>query len=334
MYRAYIQGLGHFLPPREIDNQYLSGFMDTNDAWIQERTGIQTRRWAEPGDGWTSATMGHQAALMALEHAGLEPSDIDHIVFATISPDYYFPGNGVLVQEMLGLDTIGATDVRNACSGFIYALSVANAFIQTGMYERILVLGAELQSPVLDLSDASRNISVIFGDGAGAAVLSRAPEGHPGIETIHLHSQGKHALELSMKGPSAIHWLEEISASQGNPQVFAPYMNGNFIFKNAVVRFLEVIQEALVATGKTPADIDCLVPHQANLRIAQYVQAKLGLRDDQVYNNIQRYGNTTGASIPIALSEAVHTGSIQRGDTVCLAAFGAGFTWASTLLTY
>jgi 3-oxoacyl-[acyl-carrier-protein] synthase-3 len=334
MNRSYIQGLGHFLPPREVDNHYLSQFMDTNDAWIQERTGIQTRRWVEKGDGWTSATMGYEAAKRAIEHAGICASEIDHIVFATISPDYYFPGNGVLVQEMLGLDTVGATDVRNACSGFIYALNIAHAYIQTGQYQKVLVIGAELQSPVLDLSDAGRNVSVIFGDGAGAAVLSRAPEGHSGIQTVHLHAQGKHARELSMRGPSAIHWLDEIQASQGNPEIFAPYMNGNFIFKNAVVRFMEVIQSALEATGKTPADIDCLVPHQANLRIAQYIQAKMGLRDDQVYNNIQKYGNTTGASIPIALSEAVHAGHIQRGDTVCLAAFGAGFTWASALLEY
>lgn len=334
MNRSYIQGLGHFLPPHEVDNHYLSQFMDTNDAWIQERTGIQTRRWVEKGDGLTSATMGYEAAKRAIEHAGISASDIDHIVFATISPDYYFPGNGVLVQEMLGLDTVGATDVRNACSGFIYALNIAHACIQTGQYQTVLVIGAELQSPVLDLSDAGRNVSVIFGDGAGAAVLSRAPEGHSGIQTVHLHAQGKHARELSMQGPSAIHWLDEIQASQGNPEIFAPYMNGNFIFKNAVVRFMEVIHEALAATGKSPQDIDCLVPHQANLRIAQYIQAKMGLRDDQVYNNIQKYGNTTGASIPIALSEAVHAGHIQRGDTVCLAAFGAGFTWASALLEY
>ncbi|NCZ94495.1 MAG: ketoacyl-ACP synthase III [Flavobacteriia bacterium] len=334
MYTSFIQGLGHFLPPREIDNAHLSQFMDTSDAWIQERTGIQTRRWVEKGDGWTSATMGHEAAKMAIEHAGISASEIDHIVFATISPDYYFPGNGVLVQEMLGLDTVGATDVRNACSGFVYALSIANAFIQTGQYKTVLVIGAELQSPVLDLSDVGRHVSVIFGDGAGAAVLGRAPEGHSGIQSVHLHAQGNHALELSMQGPSAIHWLNEIADTHGDPSIFAPHMNGNFIFKNAVVRFMEVIQEALAATGKSPSDIDCLVPHQANLRIAQYIQAKMGLRDDQVYNNIQRYGNTTGASIPIAFSEAVRDGSIQRGDTVCLAAFGAGFTWASALLTY
>ncbi len=334
MHRAHIKGLGHFLPPTEISNDHLSQYMDTNDAWIQERTGIQTRRWVEKGDGLSSASMGYEAAKIAIDHAGIEAAEIDHIVFATISPDYYFPGNGVLVQEMLGLDTVGATDVRNACSGFVYALGVANAFIQTGMYQNVLVIGAELQSPVLDLSNEGRNVSVIFGDGAGAAILSRAPEGHAGVQTVHLHSQGKHAKELSMQGPSAIHWLDEIEATHGDPAIFAPYMNGNFIFKNAVIRFMEVIQEALIATGKTPKDIDCLVPHQANLRIAQYIQGKMGLEDRQVYNNIQRYGNTTGASIPIALSEAVHSGAIKRGDTVCLAAFGAGFTWASSILEY
>jgi 3-oxoacyl-[acyl-carrier-protein] synthase-3 len=334
MHNAYLRGLGHFLPPTVITNDQMSQWMDTSDAWIQERTGIQTRRWVQPGEGWTSATMGHQAALMALEHAGMEASEIDHIVFATLSPDYYFPGNGVLVQSLLGIPNVGATDVRNACSGFVYGLSIANAYVKTGQYRNVLVIGSELQSPVLEKSDAARHVTVIFGDGAGAAVVSRAPEGRAGIHSVHLHAQGEHAKELAMQGPSALHWMDEIAATHADPSVFAPHMNGNFIFKNAVVRFLEVIGEALQANGKTPQDLDCLVPHQANLRIAQYVQEKLGLRDDQVYNNIQRYGNTTAASIPIALSEAVRDGSIQRGDTVCLAAFGAGFTWASALLEY
>lgn len=334
MHSARISGVGHYVPERVVTNDDLAQFMDTNDEWISERTGIKERRWIEEGDGNTTATMGVKAAKIALENAGLSTDDIEHIVFATISPDYYFPGCGVQVQEALDMGTIGATDIRNACSGFIYATSIANAFIQTGMYKHVLVVASELQSPFLDKTTRGRGLSVIFGDGAGAMVLSRAENGEKGIMSCHMHSQGKYKEELTMKGFGTQHWLDEYNKEGLIPEIHFPQMNGNFVFKNAVVRFGEVIGEALQTNGMRPDQIDCLIPHQANLRIAQFIQKRMGLRDDQVFNNIQKYGNTTGASIGIALSEAVQSGAVKRGDTVCLAAFGAGFTWGSALLEY
>ncbi len=333
MHKSRISGLGHFLPPSSVSNQDLSEIMDTSDEWIQERTGIKSRRWVDPNNIISSSQMGYRASLKAIENSGINKSDIDHILFATISPDHYFPGNGVLVQDLLGLDTIGATDIRNACSGFIYALSVANAYIQTGQYENILVIGSELQSPVLDKTTNGRDLSVIFGDGAGAAIISRSNNASE-IFSTHLHSEGKNALELSMKGPSAIHWIDKLDRNQISPETFAPQMNGTLVFKNAIVRFEQVINEALDKNRMSKEDIGCLIPHQANLRISQFVQKKLGLKDNQVFNNIQKYGNTTAASIPIALSEAVEQKCVKRGDIVCLAAFGAGFTWGSALLRY
>lgn len=334
MHTAKISGTGHYVPERIVTNEYLSTLMDTTDEWITERTGIRERRWVQEGDGNTAATMGIKAARNAIKVAGIEPEQIGHIVFATISPDYYFPGCGVQVQEALGIHTAGATDVRNACSGFIYALSVGNAFVQTGMYEHVLVVASELQSPFLDKTTRGRGVSVIFGDGAGAVVLSRAKDGELGIKSCHMHSEGKNKEELTMKGFGTQHWIGELLDNGVDPEIHYPQMNGNFVFKNAVVRFGEVISEALKQNGLTPDKIDCLIPHQANLRIAQFIQKRMGLRDDQVFNNIQKYGNTTGASIAIALSEAVGEGAVKRGDTVCLAAFGAGFTWGAVLLTY
>ena len=334
MYNARIAGVGHFVPENVVTNDDLSQLMETNDEWIRERTGIQERRWVKEGDGNTAATMGIKAAKKAIAAAGISNQDIDHVVFATISPDYYFPGCGVQVQEALELGTAGATDIRNACSGFIYATSIANAFIKTGMYENVLVVCAELQSPFLDKTTRGRGVSVIFGDGAGAVVLSRAENGEKGILSTHMHSDGKHKFELTMKGFGTQHWIDEYTEKGLNPEVHFPQMNGNFVFKNAVVRFGEVIGEALQTNGMRPDQIDCLIPHQANLRIAQFIQKRMGLRDDQVFNNIQKYGNTTAASIAIALSEAVETGAVKRGDTLCLAAFGAGFTWGSILLEY
>lgn len=334
MYNAKITGTGHYVPEQVITNDHLSTFMDTNDEWITERTGIRERRWVKEGDGNTAATMGVKAAKKAIEAAGLEPNDIGHIVFATTSPDYYFPGGGVQVQEALEMHTAGATDIRDACSGFVYSLSIANAYVKTGMYEHVLVVASELQSPFLDKTTRGRGVSVIFGDGAGAVVVSRAAKGEKGIQTVHLHSEGKHKEELSMKGFGTQHWIGELMEKGIDPEIHYPQMNGNFVFKHAVVRFSEVIQEALAATETRAEDIDCFIPHQANLRIAQFIQKKMRLRDDQVYNNIMRYGNTTGASIPIALSEAVLEGAVKKGDTVLLAAFGAGFTWGSILLEY
>lgn len=335
MYTSRITGMGKYVPENIVTNDDLSKLMDTNDAWIQERTGIKERRHIKKGDGNSTAVMGVKAAEIALERAKVSKDDIDMIVFATLSPDYYFPGCGVQVQEMMDIHTCPAIDVRNQCSGFVYALSVADQFIKTGMYKNVLVIGSENHSGGLDFTTRGRSVSVIFGDGAGAAVLSRSEDEGHGILSTHLHSEGKHALELSLKGPSTNHWVPQLI--EENPQEdipYYPYMNGQFVFKNAVVRFSEVIMEGLKANNLEVSDIDMLVPHQANLRISQFIQKKFQLSDDQVYNNIQKYGNTTAASIPIALCEAWEEGKIKEGDTVVLAAFGSGFTWASAVIKW
>jgi 3-oxoacyl-[acyl-carrier-protein] synthase-3 len=336
MYHSKISGLGYFVPENIVTNEDLSKIMDTNDEWIQERTGIKQRRHVVKGSGETTTTMGVKAARIAIERSGVAKEDIDFIVFATISPDYYFPGPGVLLQKELGLRTIGALDIRNQCSGFIYALSVADQYIKTGMYKNILIVGSELQSFGLDMTNRGRAVSVIFGDGAGAAVLSRETTAGKGILSTHLHAEGEHAKELSVLAPGmGGRWVTDILA-ENNPddESYFPYMNGQFVFKNAVVRFSEVINEGLQANNLQVSDIDMLIPHQANLRISQFIQKKFGLRDDQVFNNIQKFGNTTAASIPIALTEAWELGKIKEGDTLVLAAFGSGFTWASAIIKW
>ena len=336
MYQTKIAGLGKYVPENVVTNDDLSKLMETNDEWITERTGIKERRHIKKGDGNTTATMGVKAAKIALERAEISKDDIDLIVFATLSPDYYFPGCGVQVQEMLGIETCPALDVRNQCSGFIYAISVADQFIKTGMYKNVLVIGSENHSGGLDFTTRGRSVSVIFGDGAGAAVLTRSDHNGQGILSTHLHSEGKHALELSLKGPSTNHWVPEIIAEnpQGDDIPYYPYMNGQFVFKNAIQRFSEVINEGLQENGLEVSDIDMLIPHQANLRISQFVQQKFKLSDEKVYNNIQKYGNTTAASIPIALTEAWEEGKVKSEDIVVLAAFGSGFTWGSAILKW
>ncbi|MCB0491448.1 MAG: ketoacyl-ACP synthase III [Cyclobacteriaceae bacterium] len=333
MKHSKIVGLGHYVPETVISNQYLSNIMDTTDEWIVERTGINQRRWIDPAKD-TVANMAAKASRMALERAQLKETDIDFIVFATITPDYFFPGSGVLLQRELGLDgRIGALDIRNACSGFIYGLSVADQFIKTGMYKNVLVVGAEIQSTALDLTTRGRNTAVIFGDGAGAAILQASEQ--PGILSTHLHSDGNFAEELYVKDPGSSRPHAERQPEQIlDTSSFKVVMNGSQVFKHAVVRFMEVINEALVANNMTKEDIGLLVPHQANLRISQFIQQKMGLPDEKVYNNIMRYGNTTAASIPIAMSEAWDEGKINNNDIICLAAFGSGFTWASALIKW
>ncbi len=348
MPKSKIAGIGMYVPENVFTNQDLTKYMDTSDEWIQERTGIKERRYAHRTKE-TTTTMAVEAAKIAIERAGTTAQDIDFIVFATLSPDYYFPGCGVLVQRAMQMKEIGALDVRNQCSGFIYALSVADQFIKTGMYKNILVIGSEKHSFGLDLTTRGRNVSVIFGDGAGAVVLQPTEDENSGILSTHLHSDGNDAELLAMYNPGTHgnHWKEGLAnfnegeiadmfmshAMIDDAQNF-PFMDGQSVFKKAVVKFPEVIIEALNKNGFSPSDINMLIPHQANLRIAQFVQQKLGLKDEQVYNNIQHYGNTTAASIPIALCEAWQQGKIKQGDLVCLAAFGSGFTWASALLKW
>lgn len=340
MIKSVIKGTGHYVPENIVTNDDLSRLMNTNDEWITERTGIKERhhRKNRNDSEETTVYLGFKASELALKKAGLTAKDIDYIVFATLSPDYYFPGCGVLLQKMLGCDTIGALDVRNQCSGFVYAMSVAHAFIKSGIYKNILVVGAEVHSFGLDFSDEGRGVSVIFGDGAGAVVLSASEDDQAGnILAVNMHSEGQYADELCTQFPgSKFGWSDRMRKEPEavtNKEVY-PIMNGNFVFKHAVTRFPETMKEALAAAGKTPEDLDMFIPHQANLRISQFVQQQFGLPDEKVFNNIQKYGNTTAASIPIAFDEAIEEGRIKRGDLVLMSAFGSGFTWGSVLLEY
>jgi 3-oxoacyl-[acyl-carrier-protein] synthase-3 len=349
MVRSRIAGIGMYVPANVVTNNDLLKYMDTSDEWIQERTGIKERRYAHRTKE-TTTTMGVEAATIAIERAGISPQDIDFIIFATLCPDYYFPGCGVLLQRAMKMKEIGALDVRNQCSGFVYALSAGDQFIKSGMYKNILVVGAEKHSFGLDFSTRGRNISVIFGDGAGAVVLQPTEDNNRGILSTHLHSDGESAEILAMYNPGthANHWKEEKLADFDEAEMgemfmshamidkaqLFPNMDGPAVFKKAVEKFPEVIMEALNKNGLQPSDLRLLIPHQANLRISQFVQKKLRLNDDQVYNNIQKFGNTTAASIPIALCEAWEMGKIKEGDLVCLSAFGSGFTWASALLRW
>ena len=336
MKNSKIVGLGHYVPETVVTNEDLTKLMDTTDEWIIERTGIKERRYYDHTVD-TCSNMAAKATKMALERANMDIEEIDLIVFATITPDYMFPGSGVLMQRELGLDkkTIAAIDVRNACSGFVYGLSIADQFIKTGMYKTVVVVGSEIQSSAMEFSDRQRHVSVIFGDGAGAAILQATDEPGKGILSTHLHSDGTFAEELYVKDPGSSRKREErLTPEMLDGLSTKPHMNGNLVFKHAVVRFMEVIMEALQTNGKSKEDINLLVPHQANLRISNFIQQKLQLPDGIVYNNIMRYGNTTGASIPIALSEAWSEGKIKEGDLVCLAAFGSGFTWASALINW
>jgi 3-oxoacyl-[acyl-carrier-protein] synthase-3 len=331
MYTARIAGVGHYVPEQIVNNFDLEKIMDTSDEWIQERSGIAERRWVR--DGENNLDLAEKAALNALQQANLKPEDIDFIIFATLSPDYFFPGTGCLLQEKMGFSTIGALDVRNQCSGFLYGLSIADQYIKTGMYENILLVGSEVQSRGIDQSTEGRDVTVLFGDGAGATVITRSDDPHRGIIGTHLHAEGRHAKELWCEDPGSVHnprLTKEIIDSRS----IWPYMNGRYVFKHAVTRFPEVIMEALASAGIDKGEVDLVIPHQANQRITDAVRMKLELKEEQVYSNIKKYGNTTAASIPIAMSEAIAEGKIKNGSLVCLAAFGSGFTWASALVRF
>ncbi len=352
MKNSKIAGIGYYVPERIYTNDDLAKFMETTDEWITERTGIKERRFAEKHKE-TASTMGTKAAEMAIDKAGISKEDIDFIVFATLSSDYYFPGAGVLLQRQLGITHLEAPalDIRNQCSGFVYGLSVADQFIKTGKYKNILLVGAEMHSMGMDFTTKGRSVSVIFGDGAGAVILQPTEEKDKGILTTHIHSDGTHAEELAMINPGSHGgvWLGAENFGYPPPEsmggvfvtqkmiddgLLAPNMTGQLVFKTAVKKFPEVINKALDEVGLTSADIDLFIPHQANLRISQFVQKLLKLEDRQVYNNIQKYGNTTAASIPIAMYEAWEEGKINEGDLICLAAFGSGFTWGSALIRW
>ncbi|MFT6998851.1 MAG: 3-oxoacyl-[acyl-carrier-protein] synthase-3 [Cryomorphaceae bacterium] len=334
MNRTAIKGLGSYLPENVVTNADLEKLVDTSDEWIKERTGIEERRYVIKGEDTTSG-MGVKAARKAMAMAGVTAKDIDFVIFATLSPDYFFPGSGVLVQRDLGLDTVGSLDVRNQCSGFIYGLSVADQFIKSGMYKNILLIGSELQSGAMEMTDRGRGVSVIFGDGAGAVILSAAEGDERGILSTCMHSEGEHAEELMIEGPATSHWVNELfKEEEMGEKVWRAHMRGNFVFKHAVTRMPEAVNEVLAKAGKTADDIDLLIPHQANLRISAMVQKHFNLPDSKVFNNIQTVGNTTAGSIPIAMAQALEEGKLKRGDLICLTAFGSGFTWGAALLEF
>jgi len=330
---SQITGLGYYVPENIVTNNDLKQWMETSDEWIRERTGIEERRYFTHGKD-TNASMAAAASRIALERAELTPSDVDVIVYATITPDYYFPGSAFLMQRELEMEGKPVIDIREQCSGFVYALSVADQFIKTGMYKTALVVGAEIQSTWINKSTEGRGVAVIFGDGAGAAVLQATQNPEHRILSTHLHADGRYAEELYIKDPGSSRPDRAATKEMIDTGGFDVFMNGNTVFKHAINRFGEVVRESLDANGYTPEDLNLLVPHQANIRICDYVRNDLGLTEDQVMVNIQKYGNTTAASIPIALTEAWEAGKIKKGDLLCLAAFGSGFTWASALIRW
>ncbi len=331
MKKSRILGVGRYLPEKIVTNFDLEKMMDTTDEWIRQRTGIEQRRFAAEGEG--AALMGARAGEEAIKNAGLKKEDIDFIIFATLSPDYNFPGSGVFVQDLLGIEPIGALDVRNQCTGFIYSLSIADQFIKTGMYKHILVIGSEVHSTGNEFTTRGRDVAVLFGDGAGAVVVGESEDEKRGILSTHLHSEGKYAKELWVEAPASILHprLTQEMLDQGRHY---PKMNGKNVYKHAVTRMPEVIMEALNANGYKISDIDLLVPHQANMRINEYVAGTLGIAPEKVVHNIQKYGNTTAATIPLCFYDAIEDGRLKPGTLVCVAAFGAGFTWASSLLRW
>jgi len=331
MPNAYIAGTGFYVPPKIVTNDELSKYMNTTDEWIRERTGIRERRYVEKGVGPSDLAI--PATEKALEASELSVKDIDFMIFATSTPDYYIPGSGCLLQEKMGFNKIGALDIRVQCSGFLYGLSIAEQYIKTGMYKNILLVGAEAQSTAMELNDNGRDVSVIFGDGSGAVIISGTEE-DKGILSTHMHSEGKYLKELWMEAPASNAGMPRISPEDLEAGKQYLKMNGREVFRHAIVRFVEVIHECLEKNKLKVEDIDMLIPHQANLRITQMIQKKLNLKNDQVFSNIHKYGNTTAASIPIALAEAVNEGKVTEGDLVVFASFGSGFTWASAFMKW
>jgi 3-oxoacyl-[acyl-carrier-protein] synthase-3 len=331
MLRSEVVSTGCYVPERVITNEELSQWMDTSDEWIRQRSGILERRWVEGGTA--SSDLAKEATDEALNRAGLEASDLDCIILATLSPDVFFPGSGVFLQRKLGIKNIPCLDVRNQCSGFIYGLSIADAWIRTNVYRRILLVGTEVQSTGLILSTDGRDMAVLFGDGAGAVILGPTEDGDRGVLSVNIHADGRHAEKLWMEAPGSRYnpWLVPEQIEKG---LTRPCMEGREVFKHAAVKMPSAVKEALEASGLALEEVDFVIPHQANLRITQAVQKVLGLPDEKMISNIHKYGNTTAASIPIALHEAVEDGRIQRGSLVCLTAFGSGFTWGAALIRW
>lgn len=331
MPRTVITALGTYVPDQVITNEELTRRMETSDEWIRQRTGIQERRWVREGQG--NSDLALEATRRALSRAGWQASDVEAIIYATLSTDHMFPGDGCFLNAKLGIPGVPALDIRNQCSGFIYGLSIADAWIRSGQYRRVLLVGSEVHSTGLDVTTRGRDVAVIFGDGAGAALLEASDDPARGVLSTHLHADGRFAKELWTDAPGSFYHPRLQPRMMEDTSIF-PKMEGQKVFKHAITKMPEVVREALGKNGVGTKDIKVLIPHQANLRISEMVQRSLELRDDQVWNNIQKYGNTTAASIPLALEEAIGARGVQRGDLVALAAFGAGFTWASALLRW
>ncbi len=326
-----ILGTGHAVPERVVTNDDLATMMDTSDEWIIQRTGIRQRHWIRDGESGTQLSVA--AATRAIEAAAIAPDELDAIVYATSSPDHFAPGNGVFVQHAMGLGTIPAIDIRTQCSGFVYALSIADAYLRAGIFRTMLVVGAEVQSTGMDVTDRGRNTAVIFADGAGAAVVRGHgdPDGSACLGW-DLHGDGAFADKLWVDAPGSIYHPRNQAEFLDNKCLLS--MDGREVFRHATTRMPESVEAALAEAGVAAADLALLIPHQANLRISEMVQKRLGLRDDQVYNNIDRFGNTTAATIPIALDECVRSGRLQRGDLLAITAFGSGFLWGSAVIRW
>ena len=332
MNKTVFLGLGHYVPPKVVTNKDLEKLMDTSDEWIQQRTGIQERRYVEEGMG--NVEMSYEATQVALQRTGLKIQDIDFIILATLSPDYAFPGTACFLQEKLGISNIPALDIRQQCTGFIYGLSIADQYIKTGMYKKVLLIGTEVHSTGIEFSTRGRDVTVLFGDAAGVAVLGAAPENeNRGVLSTHLHADGRFAKELWTENPSS-RYHPRMTHQQIEEGSWYPKMNGRSVFVTAVKKFEEIIEEVLDHNKIQKEEVGLFIFHQANLRIVQNVCEKMKIPIEKTFNNIQKYGNTTAASIPLALSEAWEAGRIRKNDLVCLCAFGSGYTWASALVRW
>ncbi len=332
MRRVRISGTGMYVPPRVVTNDDLAKLMETSDEWIQQRTGIRERHHVDEGVG--PSELAYEASTRAIADAGLTPEDIDAIIVPSLSPEHDFPGISCFLQDKLGLAGCPAMDVRCQCTGFIYALQVGQLFVASGQYERVLVCGAEVHSTGLDITTRGRDVAVIFGDGSGAVVLEASEDNERGILSVHTHAEGSYAKKLWVPAPGSRYWPHRVTHEMIDEGLQFPVMEGRFVFKHAVTRMPEVIEEALQHNKCSVEDVDLFLFHQANLRINEFVAQKLGIPEGKVYNNIQRYGNCSSASIPMLLRECAEAGRIKEGDLIAMAGFGSGFTWGAALIRW
>ena len=330
MRRSTILGVGSYVPSRVVTNDDLAKIMTTNDEWIYQRSGIKERRFVEES-GIGVSDLAVPASKAAMEHAKVKPEEIDAIVFATLSPDFQFPGSACLLGDKLGMNGKPAIDVRNQCSGFLYSLSVADSWVRTGLYEKVLVVGSEVHSSGVEFADRGRDVAVLFGDGAGAVVVGPAKDDDHGLLSMCLHADGSGARDLWIEAPASAYQLRITQQMLDEGRQY-PKMNGKQVFKWAVEKMPEVAIEAVTKAGLKMTDIDLFIPHQANMRINQMVAWRLELPEEKVVHNIEKYGNTTAATIPMALDQAYKDGRVHPGANVLFAAFGSGYTWAGAVL--